>query len=69
MSAQAYGASCPAGTSHHFSGSPLVQLMPSGGSVHVATHPDTRARCEGRVQESTGANIRSWSTNRFAYVQ
>ena len=31
---------------------------------HVAAHPDTRNRCEGKVQESTGANMRSWSTYR-----
>ena len=31
-------------------------------SVQAADHADTRNRCEGSVQESTGANIASCST-------
>ncbi len=36
--------------------------MGSYGLVHEADHAETRYRCAGKVQESAGANIRSWST-------
>ena len=40
----------------------LWQLMGSATSSHTADQADIRNRCEGSVQESTGANRWSCST-------
>ena len=68
MSAHAYGAgaSMPLARNHfvHSHGSSWSDTHDIGsfGLRQVADQPETRYRCEGRVQESTGANIRSCST-------
>jgi hypothetical protein len=38
------------------------QLIGFFGSLQDADHAETRNRCDGRVHESAGANIRSCST-------